>query len=246
MERIIDIGRLARWQSGIIATLIAAHLAIHYASVRSGHPYMMGIVPLLDLDGESNLAAFYQALTLLAAGVVLLHLGGLERRRPWIVLGCIFVFMAADEAALLHELSGIVFLQVTGLQVLGFAWVFPFSVVLLAVAVYFTRFLWSLPWRLRLQILLCGATYIGGAVGVEILAWSTQVPKSLAYSSLVAVEEGMEMIGVGAFLQVVLRHVAVHGGTVALRLVTPSARSVIVTPHEEIRPARHARRVASA
>jgi len=68
------------------------------------------------------------------------------------------------------------------------------------------------------------ATYLGGALGVEMLGGryaSLYGTKTLAYSLLVAVEEGLEMAGSVLFIDALLDYLRRDVAGVALRVRGP-------------------------
>jgi hypothetical protein len=91
--------------------------------------------------------------------------------RHWFVLSAIFALMSLDETAAIREQtttpiknylnSGGVFL---------FAWVIPALAFVVFAGLYFLRFLLSLDATTRRRFLLAGAVYVGGALGMEMVA----------------------------------------------------------------------------
>jgi hypothetical protein len=83
-------------------------------------------------------------------------------------------------------------------------------------AVLFLPFLWAMPGRTRWLLMLSGAIYLGGAVGVE---WGTiwyednGLLDTLPYNLWNALEEGMEMGGIILYIYTLLTHMANHSTT---------------------------------
>ena len=69
----------------------------------------------------------------------------------------------------------------------------------------FFPFVWSLPKGTRTAFFLAGCTYIGGAVGVEIIG-APMDADTMLYNLTTVAEEGMEMAGVILFLAAMLRY----------------------------------------
>jgi hypothetical protein len=68
---------------------------------------------LFHLGREASLPSWFSAVLLLTAGVLLAVIAGVKRRqadafrRYWAALSWIFVYLSADEAAVLHEQSAV-------------------------------------------------------------------------------------------------------------------------------------------
>lgn len=155
---------------------------------------------------ESNLPMLFNFSLLLAnkiafAIVAAFAFGGRGRWRwHWLSLAALFLLLAYDEAAQLHEkLSPLLEDHVGGgTGALGFAWVVPGMAAVTVVGVTLISFLLSLPRRTAMLFALAAAIFVGGALGVESLeaahvgrqGWNT-----LTFSLLTVVEESLEMIG---------------------------------------------------
>jgi hypothetical protein len=215
----------------IIVVLVALYTVAKSFHVLGGHDYLLGFGPLLDLDRESNLPAFYSTLLVLAnAGLVALT-GTLYRgqRRAntwyWFFLAAMFLFLAFDEAFAVHEQIGLAIRSALGnrraahlnFAIAGFA----FTVV---IAVLSIRFLMRLDRRTRLLMIVSGAVFVGGALGFEILGGlrhevvrSTVQKPDPVYLALVAGEETLEMLGMALFGYALLDHLRAQFGRLTFR-----------------------------
>lgn len=161
---------------GAVAVL-AANAAVHLLAHASGHDHIYGLVPLLDLDRESNLPSFFSALLLVAAALLLALLSRADvrvqprDRRTWALLAVVVLAMALDEAASLHEMLIRPMREVLGPRAHGmlhFSWVVPAAALVVAFAWSLRGFLLRLPARRDGRVLLAGALYLGGALGMEL------------------------------------------------------------------------------
>ncbi|RMH18839.1 MAG: hypothetical protein D6701_05725 [Gemmatimonadetes bacterium] len=171
--------------------LVATHLVLYWIHYHVGEvPWL--VRQLFDLDEENNLPTWFSSfLLLLAAGFVHLTAESEPRDRGWWrVLAAGFVVLSLDEVAGLHETLN---------TAVSFNWALPGAVVALAAGVAFVPFLRRLERPTALLYLAAGALYVGGAVGVELLAADMDVD-TFAYAGATAVEEGMEMFGAWLFL----------------------------------------------
>lgn len=159
-----------------------------------------------NLDNEQVLPAFFSGFLLLLAGLLALavaadHFHARARFRwHWGLLALAFFYLGLDEMLHLHEnwsLPGADL--ISGSKGFFFAWV-PSAIVLMVVfGLVFLPFFLNLPRRAQVLFLAAGVLYVGGALGMELVAseyMSTFNDWGYDYWRLVAVEEGVEMLGV--------------------------------------------------
>lgn len=227
MELRIDAARVTGMLLAVVVLLTWAHVTGMLLRFVLGYDYVFGLIDTFNMNYENNVPTFFSAFLLLLAAVLLAVQAGIETSsRPsayWRWLSVIFVFLAVDEDASLHEL--LIDPMRTALPLEGpllFAWVIPYGVLLAALAVMYARFLWTLPPRTRRWFFLAGALYVGGAMGYELVAgWYLTRhagAEDLAYYLLVGVEESLEMTGVVVFIYALLVHIAGSLGGDPLRI----------------------------
>lgn len=156
------------------------------------------LLQLFDLDEENNIPTWFSSFLLLNNAFFLyLYSGkeGLQKQFHWSLLAAGFLLLAIDEVAGLHESFN---------SAIDISWAIPGAILVLFVGVMFVPFLLSLPRRLALLFILAGFLYVSGAIVVELLSEDME-SETLAYSLVVAVEEGLEMIGALLFLFVLMR-----------------------------------------
>ena len=128
----------------------------------------------------------------------------LARYRPrWRLLALVLVTAGFDEAFAFHERLNVPVREALGVSgVFMFAWIIPYSIGALALAVAMIAPLRALPRRALLFMLAGGFCYVTGAVGMEMLGGqlkSAGVPRYV-YEAEVFVEEVLEMAGVWLFI----------------------------------------------
>lgn len=189
-----------------------------------------GLVRLVDVDGEQNIPTYFSMLLLLVVAQLLAVITVLNRRqkRPygarWGILSIGFLFMAYDEGFQVHDkLTGPI-KQLLGDQTFGifyFAWVIPGIVLVLALGMFFLKFLLHLPPTDRFRFLLAAALYLGGAIGFELIGGSyaqTHGIHNLTYGLITTIEESLEMTGLIVFIWALLNYCGDHYKEVVFRI----------------------------
>ncbi|WP_111537427.1 hypothetical protein [Palleronia aestuarii] len=166
------------------------------------------------VDQETNIATLF-AFSLLAMASLLTSvlaffkvMTGERWRFYWVALGAILLFMAYDEAAQVHEKLGPPIRQLTGASgALYFAWVIPGMIGVLGIAGIYLRMVLSLPAYQRNLILVSGAVFVFGAIGMEMVGsfiFDGIGRYTVAYAIATTLEETFEMLGVMIFCTAIL------------------------------------------
>lgn len=175
-------------------------------------------VALLHFDHEGNLPTFFSALMLLLAGLLLLAIAFAEKadrwHRHWKGLGAVFVFLALDEAVMIHEqLMPVLRNSFGATGLLYFAWVIPYSVGLLLLLAIYARFILNLPPKTRSLFILSGGIYVFGALVVELFEGAQMEragARNFLYQAMMSCEELLEMSGVILFIYALTDYIAAH------------------------------------
>lgn len=216
----IPIGRVTRWlvvtAAALVAFSVAGQIVRHYTG------YDGVAVRLFYVDTELNVPTFF-AVALLLTASVLLGIIAANRRRTgfddwvkWAVLCGGFFVMALDEGAAVHErlIRPVRALLGEGpYGLLYYAWVVPAILLVVALGLYFMRFLSRLPAYTRAQFLIAATLFLGGAIGVELAggAWAEERGTgNIGYGLIVNVEEGLELIGTIVFINALLIYMAAY------------------------------------
>lgn len=205
---------------GVAVLLGAVSLTVNLLAYQAGNTQMpaagtLGAGPqdFFNVDREANLPTWFSsAVLLLAAASVAGVAAWASRTRDrwrwhWWVLAAAFCYLSIDELVRLHEkASGQVSQVVDATGIFTFGW-WVVAVPLVAVfAIAYLRFLRALPAKVGGLMVLAGGLYVGGAIGMEIVAsWLADAQGTLspAYSLVTTVEELLEMVGVVVFLHAV-------------------------------------------
>ena len=177
-------------------------------------------VALLNLDEEANIPTLYSSVTILLCAGLLAIIAAARKKQEkreylyWAGLAIIFLFLALDESATLHEeiirpLRNA--LNTSG--VLYFAWVIPYGIFTIILMLIYLRFLISLPSRIRYLIILAGILYVAGALGGELIGghWFGKYgPENVTYELITMVEESLEMVGILVFIYALMSFIALE------------------------------------
>lgn len=194
--------------------LTVAHLGAMISRYMLGDDFVYGLVDMFDLNLENNIPTVFSTLILVASAVLLTviasHAATVKHNAGyWKWLAIIFMFLAVDENASLHELfidpiqemlpSG-------GIMYVG--WIIPYALAALVIGLVYLKFVWSLPTRTRNLVILSGCLYLSGAIGFELLGGWYLLPRNevedFPYSMLVMTEEFLEMSGIILFIYTLL------------------------------------------
>lgn len=205
---------------GLAALLLAvAHLAAQWSAGAFRARQPPELVRLFNLNAEANVPTWFSSSLLLLCSLLLAVVGAAGRSRgndvlsrQWVGLSLVFALLSLDEAAAIHETSVRPLRAMLGASgPLHFTWVVPGALFVLAFALANLRFLRALPRRTRRLMLLGGALYVAGALGMEMVGGmyqSSRAASGASYRIVMLVEEVVEMLGLVTFLYALLDHVA--------------------------------------
>jgi hypothetical protein len=228
------------WRLSLMAALLVATNIGMQAYRLFAHQEHVRFMPLISLDGEHNLPSLFSTILLLSASALLTLVALLESERKgpdrwkWGILATGFLLMGLDETLSLHErmiepLRNLLGGQHHHLGIFYFAWVVPGIALVAVLGVFFLPFLFRLPRRTAIAFVISGAIYVGGALGVELVeGWWREGHghRNLTYHLLVSLEEGMEMVGVIAFIHALMVYIARYYGEVRIGFDAVGARAL--------------------
>lgn len=168
----------------------------------------------LNLDAERTIISYYSASLMLVAALASLGVGlqgfhsGSRVAFYWLLLAVMMAYMSLDETVSLHENTS-PSLRSAGVTP-GFLdyspWVLIGVPVVIAVGLFFIRFLLMIDRRIAARLFLAGVLFVGGSLVVEILAsllMSREASEGL-YRLTTIFEEGGEILGITLFTTTVL------------------------------------------
>lgn len=212
----IDADRVARW---LFAAAIA-FVAVSWIGKVLGDPFD---VKLLDVDTEQSIPTLFSVLLIIAAATLAVVVGLVDRaeRLMWWFVGLCLLGVAIDEGTAIHEkfVDPIRDRLDTG-SIFHFAWVIPYSILLVVFVAITVPFLRRLAPHRRNGLLLAGAVFVAGALGLEMVgaAWADENElDNLTFQSLASVEELLEMIGMILMVRFLLRDLSEQRAELGLR-----------------------------
>jgi hypothetical protein len=183
-----------------------------------GDASFLGSMTWISIEGEQSLATWWTSVLWACLALLFFEAGYRKLAgRPigWILLGAGSILLSIDEAVMIHEqfaaLTGRWFGYVGGIW--ATAWVVFAVPIVVACLAATAPLLIRLPRGIALRLLLSGAVFVTGAVGLEMAFGSARVDFHLPHHHIVilsmhVIEETLEMLGVGMAAIVMLAWLA--------------------------------------
>ncbi len=221
--------------TAVATIIIAVHVGTLIARYAFDRDHVFGLTNMFDVDMERNVPAMFSFSLLMIAAVLL---AVIARRQPagtrpraalWAGLGAAFFYLACDEGFELHERVGaFVADALGGGKLTHYAWLIPYGIGALVFGIIYARFLRQLPRDTRIQFLIAGTIFVGGAFATEFFAgiyvYYRGTEQTLGYDLLSALEESLEMAGVIWFIHALVHHLQKNSAP------TPERRGAVVQP----------------
>lgn len=218
---------VTRWLFRIIAGLVFLHLITQFGK------YFFGLklgARLFYLDNENALPAYFSALQLLGASVLLAIIAQEHRRQRapyvlhWWLLALGFCYLSVDESCAIHEHFRSLALE-KAMHATGGYFYYPWVVcgvfACALVGTLFIPFLVRLEALTRWRFIIAGSLFLSGTLGVEMLGGkyaSVHGTENPGYVMWVTVEETLEMVGVALFIRALLLYIEASFGACTLSL----------------------------
>jgi len=189
-----------------------------------------------DLDHEYNIPTGFSSLLLLISSALswLMAKHNSLGENPnlyknhWMGLSFLFLYLAIDEVAVLHENLGDLLIKE---KLFDREWILLALPFLLIFVVLYMRFFLSLPKEIKNLLFLAAILYVGGAVGVELLnGWYEDVydvyneDKLAILQVLTTIEESLEMAGIMVYIYALLKYMSVNNSEIVFRVKSKARR----------------------
>lgn len=202
---VIRVSRAVRFLVFVAGTLLLIHLLVLVAKHGLGHGRLLGAVRFFHFDEESNLPTWFSSVLALIGAALFsvlwrrFPLGG-RRAHAWLLLSFCFVYISIDEVGLIHEQLIVPVREQFGMSgPLYFAWVVPYGLAVLILAMAFVPFVRRLDSGDRGRFITAAVVYLTGALGGDLIGgWlyeSLEGQRTLAYDLVTTCEETLEMAG---------------------------------------------------
>jgi len=200
---------------------------ISLISISLGHDYLMGFIPLFAFDLEQSVPTFFSFSILFVSSLLLFFIALSENsdKKYWFGLSMIFLFLSMDESISIHEK----FVEPTQhlLNTSGymlFAWVIPYTLFVIIFLLFYFKFLLRLPRKIMIMLVISGAIYVFGAIGLELFEGKIFETdgRSIKYLMFTTVEETMEMLGVSYFIYSLVYYLSSKKETSSIKITFSS------------------------
>ena len=198
----------------IVMSLIAKMVMLAYPASQYGA--VNELCKRFYFDFENNVPAWFSTLGLFVSSGLFGLVAYFQRKRAgigfwrWLGLCFLFIGLAIDEATFIHEILIVSLRDKLNLSgIFYFAWVIPGALFVLFIVSVYLPFIWKLPRNLRNGFLLAGATYVGGALGMELIGGYLAEREGFdaaSYVLVMTIEETLEMFGIATLIFVLLRY----------------------------------------
>lgn len=212
-----------------LLTIIALLLIGNIAGIFLRIQFHNNIFFLLDFNSEKNIPTLYSAVAILSASTLLALIASAHKNKkepylPWMGLSLIFIFLAIDEFASIHERIDTPLraaLNTSGL--LFYAWVIPYALGLLIFVAAYLKFLLRLPKEIMLLFITSGAIFVTGALGLELLEGiiHDNYGYGVLYQICYTIEEVMEMFGIALFIYALLSYMSEQFSNFSVNINSP-------------------------
>ncbi|WP_224996776.1 hypothetical protein [Cesiribacter sp. SM1] len=220
----------------IICLLVLANIAGMIGYYYFGHNTSYYTIEYFKLSSEKNFPTYFSSAQLLFCAILLAVIANIRKKQAagdfwhWLGLSAILLFLSADESIMIHEVIAEKVrntLNTTG--VFYFAWIIPYSFLVLAVAVAYIPFLLKLPAAVKKTIVLAGSVFVAGALGLEAVEsyyFTTTGKRGLVFDTLTTIEETMEMAGILIFLHALLCYIDQSLGGISIQISSQNSQPV--------------------
>ena len=235
-------GKVVRILVVVAVLLLVANLVDLWMIYVLGYTDVYGLAQLFDFDTEQNVPTYFSGCLFLLNVLLLLSVRQAAKilSKPnviWLMLAALFLFLGFDELFAVHERLGRPLREAWNLSgIFFFAWVLPYGAAVLLLAMLFLPVWWRLNQRSRFWLGMSAATYLAGALGMEMIGSLYRQP-DLLFVSLATIEESLELAGLIMLTYSLLLLLQIEYGGFAVE---------IPANHEEmsIKPAARLRKIA--
>ena len=170
------------------------------------------IFKLFNVGAEANVPTFFSTLLFILLSTGSFVLGKGKNNIAWNLTSLLFLFLALDEFTQIHEQFTGIFQQLLNADgFLFFAWVIPYGIILILLAIVYIPFLIKLSKKTKTYIFLGAGLYVLGAIGFEMIGATLYQPGTPTgmYILVSGIEETLEIVGLLLALKGVVNEIVV-------------------------------------
>jgi hypothetical protein len=222
----IDSGKILRVFGFLTLMLITGGFLVIYFRANYDTQYVERTLNMFDLNRENNIPTWYASISFvlcsMASWLMATLKSGEKQSLYWKIMALIFLGMSIDEAASVHEYGASLLKgQFNFSGYWHFAWVIPALILIILGIVFFFRFWWSQPSRIRFTLAAGAIIFFTGSVGMEMIGGKLIEQKGYSdpvYMLLTLTEEIMELTGLWLFQYALLESLALHQFSQVVRI----------------------------
>jgi hypothetical protein len=219
--------KITKFLLGIVFVLALLSFFTVTISQLFNSPILDLIAKIFDVNTERNLPTIFSVMMLWTGAfccALIAFIKWLKKERyliHWSLLSLIFIFLGWDDAVGIHETLNKSDLSRNFAQVLGvnangvftFDWLIVAMPIVFLIGLFYLKFIFSLPVKVRNTMILAAALYLGGTVFMEMVGgwiWDNLSDHKVNFIYTVAdtLEEMLEMSGAIIFIYCLLLYLS--------------------------------------
>ena len=208
MQLTISSSKIIKYLSSFSLILILIHSIILAIYFYINDPKQFNFIRLFDLDMERNIPTLFSSLLFCIASFLFYLLYKKEKTPYWLGLCVVFLFLAFDESAKIHESIGDFtenFIDASGY--LFYPWVLSYALFVLILTLIYAKFFFKMPKKVFFSFMLSAIIFLTGAIGFDMLGGyeaNLNNENTLTYCIYYTIEESLEMFGLIYLISILL------------------------------------------
>ena len=192
--------KIIKFLSIFALLLIFINILMLFIYFYINNPQKFNFIQLIDLDMEQNIPTLFSSLLFSFNSFLFYLLSKVKNKSNyWYGLSLIFLFLAFDESAKIHEYIGDFtenYVDASGF--LYYPWFISYSILLIILSIIYANFFLQMNKKILYSFILCAFMFCTGAIGFDILGGyeaDLNGNDTIKYCILYTIEESLEMFG---------------------------------------------------
>lgn len=213
----------------LAALIIVTALSITVTALKYHYPtdfIVENLDALFDSNLETNIPTLFSFMLIATSGIIMSVIALNEKTKKriyWYILSVLFFFAAIDEVAQIHEKTDLIMKHYNVSQysnLFNDGWVSIWLVLIIIIFIIFFRFICLLDSKTRNLILLAGALYAIGALGLEVVGGYLYCENNKIYYMIeTTLEEFLEMGSMIVFIYAFLNYLKNLKSNISFKLI---------------------------